>query len=48
MRRLLDVSKKNPNFMKEDIFAETATILTSVSLLFSFIKKKLFSFVEIV
>lgn len=30
--RLIDVSEKNPNFTKEDIFAETATILTGVTI----------------
>lgn len=30
LERLLDVSKKNPNFTSEDVLAETATILTGV------------------
>lgn len=28
--RLIDVSKKNSNFTIEDVYAETATILTAV------------------
>lgn len=36
MGRLFDVSKNNPQFTTEDIFAETATILTGVCLIRTF------------
>lgn len=39
--RLVDMSNKNPKFTTEDIFAETATILTGVRLLPLFLSNQM-------